>query len=70
MRLSEQAAAVWAKTGGPDSWLPLFQHMLDSLHVAGALFDHWVARAVKDRWSRSGLTIDSCRRRSRSSRRG
>nr|WP_282004738.1 CRISPR-associated helicase Cas3' [Propioniciclava sinopodophylli] len=61
MRLSEQAAAVWAKTGGPDAWLPLSQHMLDSLHVAGALFDHWVARAVKDRWSRSGLTIDTSR---------
>ena len=39
--LSDQATSIWAKTGGSHEWLPLSQHLLDSVHVAGLLFDQW-----------------------------
>lgn len=53
--LSDQATSIWAKTGGSHEWLPLSQHLLDSVHVAGLLFDQWLSRAVKERWARAGL---------------
>lgn len=48
--LSERARSVWAKTGGRDLWLPLPQHMLDTLAVAHLLLDHWVSRQTWQRW--------------------
>ena len=53
--LSEQAKSVWAKTGGPTQWLPLTQHLADSLWVAAYLYDHWVAQSLKDRWATLGI---------------
>lgn len=60
-RLSGRATAIWAKTGGPDEWLPLTQHMLDSAHVAALLFDHWLSDAVKRRWSQGPLSVGEMR---------
>lgn len=49
-RLSDRAKSVWAKTGGPTEWLPLYQHMIDSALVAERLFDSWLSEQVKHRW--------------------
>jgi len=47
--LSRQAEALWAKSdqGQEDSWLPLYQHMLDTGEVARLLWREWLAESVK-----------------------
>jgi CRISPR-associated endonuclease/helicase Cas3 len=47
--LSPAARSVWAKS--PDdtgAWLPLWQHMDDSAHVAAKLFDDWLPRQTQE----------------------
>lgn len=62
MGLSQQAASIWAKSSGTTEWLPLPQHMLDTLHVAELLYDGWLSRSVHDRWARGPLDPESLRR--------
>lgn len=61
MELSEQATAVWAKSSGHDEWLPLCQHMLDTLHMADHLYDRWLSRSVRDRWLAGPLSAQDLR---------
>lgn len=56
--LSEQAKAVWAKTGGSDLWLPLVQHMLDSKSVAEPLIENWLSPQVAEVWDQSAWGFD------------
>lgn len=49
--LGEQARSIWAKTGGPDEWLPLVQHMLDTLSIARRLMDRWLSPQVAQQWA-------------------
>ncbi len=47
MTLSDAARSVWAKSLNEDgAWLPLWQHMDDSAHIAGGLFDRWLSPSV------------------------
>ena len=55
-QLSEQAMSVWAKTGGPTEWLPLDQHLLDSVWIAAYLYDSWISHTVRERWNSTGLS--------------
>lgn len=56
MNLSDRALSVWAKTGGASEWLPLVQHLSDTLWIAAYLYDHWVSRAVMQRWLDQGMS--------------
>ncbi len=42
MSVEKRAWAMWAKSGDGVDWLPLPQHLSDSLAVAGVLWDRWV----------------------------
>lgn len=48
--LSQRARSLWGKTDGGEgiSWLPLYVHMLDSIDVAGRLWDEWVPPGTRD----------------------
>ncbi|MGV0393438.1 CRISPR-associated helicase Cas3' [Corynebacterium riegelii] len=46
---SQQALALWAKSGDETGNLNLPQHLMDSAGVAGAVFDFWVAEPLKRR---------------------
>ncbi|MEQ4299939.1 CRISPR-associated endonuclease Cas3'' [Plantactinospora sp. B6F1] len=52
-KLSDAARSVWGKTDrrgiSPVGWLPLWRHLADTADVAGALWDHWLGRAVRHR---------------------
>lgn len=61
MTLSERATSIWAKSQGTQEWLPLCQHMLDTLHVAAGLYDHWLSRSVRTRWETGTLRPDALR---------
>ncbi|MFD0865891.1 CRISPR-associated helicase Cas3' [Tessaracoccus lubricantis] len=61
LALSSQLLAVWAKSRGLTDWLPLAQHALDSLSVAGRLFDAWLSTQVKQRWMERGLDPETMR---------
>lgn len=45
------STAIWAKTGGPDFWQVLPQHLADTLAVAELLYEHWLSTSVKERWA-------------------
>ncbi|WP_208881868.1 type I-E CRISPR-associated protein Cse1/CasA [Streptomyces armeniacus] len=48
-RLSPAARAAWAKHDREtEGWLPLWRHMADSGAVAGALWEQWVPRTVRE----------------------
>lgn len=48
---SEQARALWAKSGREDAYLTLVQHLADTVSVAEWLWDHWVSDALKQNLS-------------------
>ena len=50
-RLSEQARALWAKTGtreAPNLWGALIVHLADTAQVARLLWRHWLATSTRD----------------------
>jgi len=44
---SEQALALWAKSGDDSGWLTLPQHLVDTAGVAVCLWDEWVPQNIK-----------------------
>lgn len=46
--LSSWAKSVKNERGELTGWLPLWQHLLDSSHVAGLLVDRWISHQVVD----------------------
>lgn len=46
---SDQAQALWAKTGEDDAWLNLPRHMMDSAAVGESLWANWLAPGVRKR---------------------
>ncbi|SDB89702.1 CRISPR-associated helicase, Cas3 family [Raineyella antarctica] len=49
--LAEATRTAWAKSSSDrQTWLPLTQHLADTSDIAGRLFDHWLAHAVKEQW--------------------
>lgn len=56
-QFSDQALALWAKSGDDTGNLSLPQHLLDAAGAAGAVFDTWVAVPIKRRLTK-GLGLD------------
>lgn len=56
--LSRPTRSVWAKTGGHTHWLPLHQHMKDSVHIAERLLSFWLSEQVLQRWEKQGCSRD------------
>lgn len=45
---SGRVAAIWGKTAGDDTWLPLWRHLEDTAAVACLLWDHWLPIGIKN----------------------
>ncbi|GAB3194462.1 CRISPR-associated helicase Cas3' [Nesterenkonia suensis] len=57
-----QGWALWAKSGDEFGWLSLPQHMRDSAHIAGLLWDEWVAPGARRQAEDAlGLTTEQMR---------
>ncbi|MFC4562563.1 CRISPR-associated endonuclease Cas3'' [Nocardiopsis mangrovi] len=58
---SPAARTIWGKTGKysktytATDWHPLLAHMLDTMHIADRLWEHYLARSLRERFS-AGLT--------------
>ncbi|MFC3995713.1 CRISPR-associated endonuclease Cas3'' [Nocardiopsis sediminis] len=58
---SPAASTIWGKTGlhsttyAATDWHPLLAHMLDTMHVADRLWEHYLAPSLRERFS-AGLT--------------
>lgn len=53
---------LWAKSGDEFGWLSLPQHMRDSAHIAGLLWDEWIAAGTRRRIADAlGITGRECR---------
>lgn len=60
---SEQARALWAKSGDESGSLSLPQHLLDAAGVAQAVYSTWVAQPLKQRLATGlGLTQEQVRK--------
>jgi len=44
---SRAVSLLWAKTGPEDRWHSLAAHMVDAAHIAGQLWDSWLAPATR-----------------------
>lgn len=59
---SEQAQALWAKSGDENGYLNLPQHLMDTAGAAGAVYDIWVAEPLKQQLAAGlGITKDQVR---------
>lgn len=56
-KFSDQALALWAKSGDETGNLSLPQHLMDTAGAAGAVYDTWVAVPIKRRLAK-GLGLD------------
>nr|VDG62296.1 helicase [Streptococcus thermophilus] len=62
LNFSEQALALWAKSGDESGSLSLPQHLMDAAGVAEVVYDIWVADPLKQRLATGlGLTKDQVR---------
>lgn len=62
LSFSEQAKALWAKSGDESGNLSLPQHLIDTAGVAGAVYDLWIADHIKQQLANGlGLTEEQTR---------